>query len=417
MRLLFPNPVNLPMPTISIDDRDSQLLAVRFPEDPIGNDLIREVPGRRWSYSRKCWLVPNTREAVVKLGQLFGKDYCRFDEAVVRLYKPGVTPTEVDQATNPPWPPLHRRMAKKHSRPFRYTPPMREYDRHPVIVALTDVLRVQNYSYKTLKNYKQALITLLRYLGTKPLEDLTRQQYQTYLLFLVEKKRLASATLNVHINAYKFYGEKVLQREKAFYDIQYPRMPTKLPTVYSTAEVKAIFNATTSLKYRTIFMVVYATGLRLNEVAHLRLADIDWQRNLISVKAGKGKKDRLVMLSKKLRTRLASYLSQYNPHVYLFENGETQPSSQYPISRYAPEPIADRTIQFVYSEAVRFAGINKRGGIHTLRHSFATHLLESGMDIRYIQSLLGHESILTTMRYTHVTADKISTLKSPLDNL
>lgn len=351
--------------------------------------------------------MPNTREAVLQLGKLFGKEYCRFDKAVVRLYKPAVTDAEVEQATNPPWPPrsgvpVSRQPIRK---PFRYALPLREYDSHPVVVALCDLLRVQNYRYKTLKNYQQALIALIRYVTPASIDELTKLQYQKYLLFLMEKKKLSSSTLNVHINAYKFYREKVLQHDKVFYDVAFSRTPTKLPTVYSVAEVKALFRATTSLKYRTLFWVVYATGLRLDEVAHLRLNDIDRNRNLISVKAGKGKKDRVVMLSTKLRAYLDEYLAQHKPKTYLFENSENQ------------DPILNRTIQFVYSDAVRFAGIQKRGGIHTLRHSFATHLLEAGTDIRYIQQLLGHESILTTMRYTHVTADKISTLKSPLDDL
>lgn len=390
------------MITIHIDDRDPSLLAVSFPQDPTGNDLIREVPGRRWSYSRRCWVVPNTRESVVKIGHLFGKTYCRFDEAVVRLYKPSATTTEIDQATNPPWPPIGKEPRRK---PFKYDPSIRDYDRHPVIVALTARLHVQNYSFKTFKSYKQCIIALIRYVGKQPLNELTKAQYQKYLLFLVEKKRLSSATINVHINAWKFYQEKILERDKTFYDIELARQSTKLPTVYSVAEVKALFNATTSLKYRTLFNVVYATGLRLSEVAHLRLIDIDRARRLITVRGGKGKKDRVVMLSEKLETALNEYLSRHEPKRFLFEDAEKS------------EPLGIRSIQQVYSDTVRFARIQKRGGIHTLRHSFATHLLEAGMDIRYIQRLLGHESILTTMRYTHVTADKISTLKSPLDDL
>lgn len=398
------------MITIRIDDRDASLLSVSFPEDPLGNDRIREIPGRRWSYSRKGWLVPNTRTSVVKLGQLFGKDYCRFDEAVVRLYKPTATPTEVEQATNPAWPPLSKRPPRSHRLPFRYAPPLREYDRHPVIVAISDTLRAQNYSYKTYKNYKQAIIALLRYTGPKPLDELTKAQYQQYLLFLVKTKRLSSATINVHINAWKFYQEKVLKRDKEFYDVTYPRQAIKLPTVYSVAEVKSIFAATTSLKYRTLFTLVYATGLRLSEVAHLKLTDIDPVRRLIMIRSGKGKKDRVVMLSEKLEGVINHYVSRYQPKTFLFEGATDQRNG-------GSEPIANRAIQQVYSDTVQFAGIQKRGGIHTLRHSFATHLLEGGTDIRYIQQLLGHESILTTMRYTHVTADKISTLKSPLDNL
>ena len=395
------------MITVRIDEKDPALLAVYFPGDPFGNALIGEVPGRRFSRSRKCWTVPNTRLSVVRLGQLFGKDYCRFDEAVVRLYKPTATNTELEQATNPPWPPLSHTPARK---PFRYAPPAREFDKHPVIIAISNALRVQNYSYKTLKNYKQALIALIRYADPKPIDELSKAYYNQYLLFLVDKKGLSSSTINVHINAYKFYCEKVLERDKTVYDIAYPRTPVKLPAVYSVAEVKAIFNATTSLKYRTLFNVVYATGLRLNEVAHLRLTDLDRSRRLINVRGGKGKKDRVVMLSDKTEATIRAYLAEYKPTIYLFEEADRHRSG-------GPEPLQNRTIQLVYSQTVHAAGIRKRGGIHTLRHSFATHLLESGMDIRNIQQLLGHESILTTMRYTHVTADKISTFKSPLDDL
>ena len=386
------------------------MLGVYFPEDPIGNDLIRSVSGRRFSRSRRGWLVPNTRESVVRIGQLFGKEYCRFDEAVVRLYKPTATPAEVEQATNPSWPPLSKGTAQTNRFSFRHAPAVRQYDQHPVILAVSDALRVQNYAYKTLKNYKQALIALIRYADqtaepSKPIDNLSKAYYQQYVLFLIDKKKLSSATLNVHINAYKFYCEKVLQRDKEFYDIAYARTPTKLPAVYSVAEVKAIFEATTSLKYRTLFKVVYATGLRLNEVAHLRLIDFDRNRRVVNVQGGKGKKDRVVMMSDALEAAINEYLTQHKPKTYLFEDAASA------------EPLANRTIQQVYSDAVRFAGITKQGGIHTLRHSFATHLLESGTDIRYIQQLLGHESILTTMRYTHVTADKISNIKSPLDNL
>lgn len=398
------------MITIRIDEKDPGLLTVSFPEDPIGNDLIRQVPGRRWSYSRRCWLVPNTRDTIVQLGRLFGKEYCRFDESVIRLYKPTATLIEIEQATNPPWPPLNKRIAGTHRLPFRYVPPVRAYDQHPVIMALSYALRIQNYSYKTLKNYKQALTVLIRYANPKLLDQLTKIEYQKYLLFLVEKKRFSSSTLNVHINAWKFYQEKVLHRDKDYYDIAYPRQPTKLPTVYSVTEVKAIFNATTSLKYRTLFKLVYATGLRVSEVSALRLTDIDRVRRLITVRSGKGKKDRVVMLTEKLEATLDEYLLRHRPKQFLFESPDDHRPGR-------PEPVAIRAIQQVYGDAVRFAGIQKRGGIHTLRHSFATHLLEAGMDIRYIQQLLGHESILTTMRYTHVTADKISTFKSPLDDL
>ena len=391
------------MITIRIGEKDDALLAVSFPTDHLGNDLMGQVPGRRWSYSRRCWTVPNTHQSVVHLGQLFGKDYCRFDKAVVRLYKPDATPTELEQATNPAWPPAHASPPKP--KPFRYAPPNNAFNQHPVIVALCNKLVLLNYSDKTLKNYRQALVALIRYADPKPVDTLDKAAFQAYLLFLVQKKRLSPSTINVHINAWKLYQEKVLLRDKTYYDVEYPRLPTKLPTVYSVAEVKAIFAATTSLKYRTLFKLVYATGLRLSEAAHLRLTDLDRVRRLIMVGGGKGQKDRVVMLTDKLEAVLDTYLNDYAPTTYLFEEAGNR------------EPIQNRTIQRMYSLATYSAGISKRGGIHSLRHSFATHLLEAGTDIRYIQQLLGHESILTTMRYTHVTADKISTLKSPLDDL
>lgn len=391
------------MITVCIDDKNPALLAVTFPADETGNDLIRSVPGRRWSYSRRCWVVPNTRPSLVQIGQLFGKDFCRFDEAVVQLYKPDASPAQTEQATNPAWPPIAKPLPGR--RPFRYAPAQRDYDQHPAVVALTQALRVQSYSYKTLKNYKQALITLIRYVAPAPIDALTKAYYQQYLLFLVDQRRLSSSTISVHINAYKFYRKTVCETNNEFYSIDLPRQPVKLPTVYSVPEIRAIIKATTSLRYRTLFKLVYATGLRVSEVAHLRLLDLDRTRRLINVRAGKGRKDRVVMLSDELIRTVTDYLTHFHPQTYLFENSETH------------EPLAIRTIQQVYSDTVRFAGIRKIGGIHVLRHSFATHLLESGTDIRYIQELLGHASLLTTMRYTHVTANKISMLKSPLDDL
>ncbi|WP_020599901.1 tyrosine-type recombinase/integrase [Spirosoma panaciterrae] len=400
------------MITVCIDEKNTDLLTVSFPEDPVGNDLIRQIPGRRWSYTRRCWVVPNTRYSVVKIGQIFGKSYCRFDERVVRLYKPEATIGEVEKAANPIWPPAGLSPFPEYTQPkqqrrvdFRYRPALGQYARHPVIRSVCNALQIRGYSRKTMKNYSQALIGLIRYTQPASVEALTKAQFQTYLLFLVDKKQYSPATLNVHINAWKFYCENVLQREKEFYAIDLPRQARKLPTVYSIAEVKAIFRATTSLKYKTMFKLVYASGLRLSEVAHLRLTDIDRLRQLITIRGGKGKKDRVVMLTEKMTTVLNEYLPVYTPQTFLFENADTH------------EPIANRTIQLVYSHAVHAAGIQKRGGIHSLRHSFATHLLEAGTDIRYIQELLGHESILTTMRYTHVTTHKISTLKSPLDDL
>ncbi len=270
---------------------------------------------------------------------------------MVRLYKLTATPAELEQATNPAWTPAH--VPPPKPKPFRYRnagspPPNSVFNQHPVIVALCNKLALLNYSYKTLKNYRQALIALIRCAEPKPVDTLDKAAFQTYLLFLIQKKRLSASTINVHINrtggpAWKFYQEKVLERDKTYYDVEYPRQPTRLPTVCGVAEVQAIFAATTSLKYRTIFKLVYATGLRLSEVAHLRLTDLDHIRRLIMVRGGKGKKDRVVMLTDKMEVVLDTYVMVHTPRTYLFENPETG------------EPLSIRTIQLVYGDVTRYA--------------------------------------------------------------
>jgi len=216
------------MITVCIDKRDPNLLVVSFPADVTGNDLIRNIPGRRWSYSRRCWVVPNTRDSIVHIGRLFGKAYCRFDEAVVRLYKPTADSLTIEQATNPPWPPAGwppaGQTAVCHTVPrrrFRYAPPDTTFDQYPVVVALYNTLHTLNYSPKTLKNYRQALIALIQHTAPHSIGGLSRETYQQYLLYLVICRRLSSSTRNVHINAYKFYREQVLGHDTEFYAIDY----------------------------------------------------------------------------------------------------------------------------------------------------------------------------------------------------
>ncbi len=176
---------------------------------------------------------------------------------------------------------------------------MREYDNHPVILAVCNALRVQNYPRRHIKRSKtidRRSLHLYDMPVTSRLMNSPNPTIQNTCCFWRRKSGLASSTLNVHINGWKFYCEKILEREKEFYDIAYPRQPVKLPTVYSVTEVKAFFKATTSLKYRTLFTAGLCYGTALSEVAHLRLTDLDRVRRLVHVRGGKGKKDRVVML-------------------------------------------------------------------------------------------------------------------------
>lgn len=184
-----------------------------------------------------------------------------------------------------------------------------------------------------------------------------------------------------------------------------PRKERKLPDVLTQDEVKRLFSGVTNPKHRMVLMVIYSAGLRIGEAARLRLEDMDPARKMIHIRGGKGKKDRFTMLSEKVMNELTGYLAVFKPTKYLFE-GERE-----------GKPYSPSSIQQVFRKAIENASITKPATVHTLRHSFATHLLEQGVDLRYIQELLGHASSKTTEIYTHVSAKNIAAIRSPLDNL
>jgi site-specific recombinase XerD len=192
--------------------------------------------------------------------------------------------------------------------------------------------------------------------------------------------------------------------QRKFYTLQRPDKEQALPTVLSTAEITNILKAAENLKHKAILTVIYSAGLRIGEVVKLKIKDIDSERKQIRIEQGKGKKDRYTLLSAKTLELLRAYFTAYRPKEYLFEG---QDGGQY----------STRSIQAFFQEICRKAGIKKKVSVHTLRHSFATHLLENGTDLRYIQALLGHESTKTTEIYTHVTTKGFDQIKSPLDNL
>lgn len=205
----------------------------------------------------------------------------------------------------------------------------------------------------------------------------------------------------------KFYYEQVLKREKFFWEIPRPKKHIILPKVLSDAEIGRMFKAVTNLKHKAILFTAYSAGLRVSEVVNLKIKDIDTGRMTLFIENAKGKKDRVVNLSPLLLDVLRSYVKQAapRPKVYLFE------------SDVAGEPYSTRSAQIIFSEARKKAGINKTVSFHSLRHSFATHLLEKGVDIRYIKDILGHFNIKTTERYTHVSRRALVNIGSPLDDL
>jgi site-specific recombinase XerD len=265
-------------------------------------------------------------------------------------------------------------------------------------------LQLKAYSPSTIRNYQHEFIKLLQVLGARFVGDLLTDHVKSYLYWLITKKEYGESQANTAVNAVKFYFEKVLLQPKVVYDLPRPKKPLVLPKVIGKQGVSGIIKVTENQKHRSMLMLAYSAGLRVSEIVALKISDIDSGRMCINVRRGKGKKDRVVPLSPVLLEQLRNYFRAYRPKVWLFEGNEGR---QY----------STRSVQQVFKDAKEAAGIKQPGGIHTLRHSYATHLLESGTDVRFIKDLLGHESLLTTMRYTHVSLRHISQIRSPLDDL
>ncbi len=225
------------------------------------------------------------------------------------------------------------------------------------------------------------------------------------MLHLIDKKRVSRAYHDQAVSAIKFLYDNVLRMPKNVGNLPRPKKEHKLPTVLSQEEIGQILRAITNQKHRAIIMLVYSAGLRVSEIVKLRVEDIDSNRNLIHIKGAKGKKDRYSILYAVALGELKKYWTQYKPNGWLFPGAK--------MDRH----ISTRTVEAIFETAVQETSIKKKISVHTLRHSFATHLLEGGTDLRYIQELLGHKSSKTTEIYTHVSNKDLGRIKSPLDNL
>jgi site-specific recombinase XerD len=235
-------------------------------------------------------------------------------------------------------------------------------------------------------------------------DQLTRQQFMDYLYYLVEERQVSPTCLNQLLSAYKILLVEVLGRPWEAFAIRRPKVNKKLPVILSQQEVKRVLESTPNLKHRTFLSLIYSCGLRVSELTHLKISDIDSTRMQIHIRCGKGGKDRYVMLSEKILIMLREYWKRYRPQEHLFE-GATRGKA-----------IAVRTVQHAFSQAIIKSGIRKRPSLHTLRHSCATHLLEKGVNFIAIQKLLGHNHIKTTTTYTHLQTP-LSSIKSPFDDL
>jgi integrase/recombinase XerD len=337
-----------------IKHKGESRIAVYFEKDKELNERIKKVAGARWSATKRCWHMPDTIE---------NRERFKIGSKILS--------TE----------------GKAHIEKFRQW------------------LQSKRYSESTIKTYTEALKSFLTFFCKKEVSDITNEDVILYNNAHILKNNLSASYQNQIVNAIKIYFKTIQERSIELEKIHRPKKYHLLPNVLSKEEIKLILNAHRNLKHKTMLCLIYSCGLRRSELLHLKPLDIDSNRNIVIIKQAKGKKDRIVPLSPKILIMLRDYYALYKPVTWLFEG------------QNAGEQYDERSLSNVLKQALVKANIAKPVSLHWLRHSFATHLLESGTDLRYIQELLGHNSSRTTEIYTHVSTRNIQQIKSPYDEL
>ncbi|MCH7974005.1 MAG: site-specific integrase [Bacteroidetes bacterium] len=273
-----------------------------------------------------------------------------------------------------------------------------------IIQRFNKQLVVENYSSQTIKSYSSGIKLFLEFVEKLNLDKITEKEIQEYLYFCKKKKNYSFSAMRQAMASIRYLYLKVLHKPLPDNFSMQQRRPDKLPVVLSQKEIYKLIKATVNIKHKTILLLIYSAGLRLGELLNLKLSDIDSNSLKIHIRNSKGKKDRYIMLSKNVLKLLREYYNSYTPKEYIFEG-------QYG-GKYSPT-----SVQNIFRASLKKTGIKKKATVHTLRHSFATHLLDNGTDIRYIQELLGHKRLETTQIYTHISSYSINKIKSPADNL
>jgi integrase/recombinase XerD len=351
-------------------------LKIYFAYDKLVSKKIKDFPYYKWDKGEKCWSIPYAENYIKELQKFAEENKIKFTLEVNTKSNDGV-----------------KRLSKRGDEGFRNCP--EEYSLK---------IRELQMSERTLKTYQNAFEDFINYYKDIDLNAIDDKMILEFMRHLVIERKVSESYQNQVINSIKFYYEKVLRGKRKTYLIDRPKKEKKLPTVLNEAETRLLLNATDNLKHKAILMMAYSSGLRLGELINLKIKDIDSKRMQVRVEQAKGKKDRYTILSNKMLAVLREYFVRYKPKEWLFEG---EKGGQY----------SARSVQKVATAAIKKAGITKKASIHTLRHTFGTHLLENGTDLRYIQSLMGHESSKTTEIYTHITTKGFDQIKNPLDQL
>lgn len=351
----------------------------------------------RWSATHKCWYCEKTEKNITILEKEFNIYLTANAEAGV-IKTSSVKEVNANKAIAAP-------SIKKQE--VKIKQPVLSKENKEQLQNFIQLLHLKSYSDSTQRTYVGEFTQFLNLLGKTSATDLSVSRIKDYLEYCSINLGLSENSLHSRMNALKFFYEQVLKRDKFFWDIPRPKKPMQLPKLLNEDELRKLFNALTNKKHKAMLFTAYSAGLRVSEVVNLKIAHIDSERMQIFIERAKGKKDRYVNLSPILLDILRKYLLDYKPRpkVYLFESEQTL--TAYPT----------RTVQQIFGNAKSKAGITKEVGIHSLRHSFATHLLDKGTDIKYIKDLLGHFNIKTTERYLHVSKQQLINIISPLDDL
>jgi integrase/recombinase XerD len=289
---------------------------------------------------------------------------------------------------------------------FKIAPELILNDNHTAhIKKFEQWLYSKRYSASTIKTYTEALKSFLFFFNTKPIEEITNEDIIIYNNDFILKNKLSASYQNQIVNAVKLFFRTIINKMMNQELIHRPKGEKKLPNVLSKEEVKLILGALSNIKHKTMLSLIYSCGLRRSELLKLKPSDIDSKRNIIIVRAAKGKKDRIVPLSDKILEMLREYYKMHKPKTWLFEGQNEN------------QPYDERSLSNVLKQALAKTNIKKPVSLHWLRHSYATHLLEAGTDLRYIQEILGHSSSRTTEIYTHVSTQSIQKIISPFDTL
>lgn len=370
---------------------EKEICRILFERDEELTKYLRSTIAMRWSRTMNCWYVPYTKTIVQDLYPIVKHkcylDYSELKKPVESLVKPLIEKAQ-EQLT-------------------RHTDILEALSEEAVskMESFKFWLTSKRYSENTIATYTDALKTFLRYHSHKSVSDITNDDLIHFNNHYIMANRLSASFQNQVVNAVKLFFRCVENKKLDPELIHRPKSPKLLPNVLSKEEIKQILQAPSNIKHKTMLSLIYSCGLRRSELLNLKLNDIDSKRGLVIIRQSKGRKDRVAPLSDKILGLLREYYNAYKPNLWLFEGQDKK--SQYD----------ERSLQNVLKQALDKCGITKPVSLHWLRHSYATHLLENGTDLRYIQEILGHSSSRTTEIYTHVSNHNIQRITSPFDNL